>query len=104
MPAHYLTSQRKAPIMSADLTTDSNCEAALSTWQKMSPGVYSAVVITLIVLVSGASQGIDSDTGWQVRALQQNCEGTSPTFTTFISPNPADLSQDVASWMVWWAP
>lgn len=90
--------------MSADLTALSNCEATLSTWQKMSPGVYSAIVTILIVLVSGACQGIDSDTGYQVRALQQNREGVSPTFNTFISPKPADLSQDVASWMVWWAP
>jgi hypothetical protein len=58
----------------------------------------------LIVLCARTTQGVDSDSAWQFRAVQQHFAAASPTFNTLVKPNPADLSENIAGWIAWWAP
>lgn len=58
----------------------------------------------LLIVVRNTPQGIYSDSGWQIRAVQQYLRHDSPTINDTIEPNPVDLTQNVAEWNVYWTP
>jgi hypothetical protein len=90
--------------ISLDYSTQIDVGTKYSLWSKVSPAAYCTAIILIIVLWAGATQGVDSDSAWQFRAVQQHFDGASPTFNTLMKPNPADLSENRAQWIVWWAP
>jgi hypothetical protein len=67
-----------------------------------------AVVFLLAVAVFLAGLAVpyrvDSDTGFQLRGLQQWLRGESPNVGTIRLPDAADLSKDTLLWSSWWPP
>jgi hypothetical protein len=67
-----------------------------------------AVVILLAVIVFLAGLAVpyrvDSDTGFQLRGLQQWLRGESPNVGTIRLPDAGDLSKDTLLWSSWWPP
>jgi hypothetical protein len=47
---------------------------------------------------------VDTDTGFQLKAVQQWLQGQSRSPGTLWLPDPRDLSQDVQLWSPWWPP
>lgn len=47
---------------------------------------------------------IDTDTGFQLKSVEQWLRGESPTPATLRLPDPADLSRDLQVWSTWWPP
>jgi hypothetical protein len=60
--------------------------------------------VLLILVTLPVPQGIDSDPGWQLRAVQQFERGESPTPNTMTMPDAADLSRDRTAWISLWTP
>src|SRR5678816_3660950 len=66
--------------------------------------LMSSALMILIVIASGASQGLSSDSAWQFKAVEQHVDGSSPAFTTLVTADPTDLSANKYDWISWWAP
>ena len=49
-------------------------------------------------------QGVYSDPGWQLKAVQQYQQGVSPAPNSVVMADPKDLSRDMSGWISWWAP
>ena len=47
---------------------------------------------------------VDTDSGFQLRSLQQWARGESASPGTLLLPDPRDLSRDVSLWSNWWPP
>src|SRR5436305_10483834 len=67
--------------------------------------------LLLTVLAAGAflialaaPYRLDTDTGFQLRSLQQWVRGESTSPGTLLLPDPQDLSRDVSLWSNWWPP
>src|SRR5581483_3305261 len=58
--------------------------------------------VLIVLAVSRTPQSLFSDPSWQLKALQQNLAGESPTFNTLVQPNPLDISQSGGEWISWW--
>lgn len=76
----------------------------MSRWSLVWPSVASVAIMLICVFYFDALTGVDSDTAWQLRAVQQFHHGEATSFYSFVMPNPTDLAKDIDRWIVWWAP
>jgi hypothetical protein len=83
-----------------------DCTRQFQLTHRLHVGVASAsaTLLVLCVLAFAVPQGAYSDPGWQLKAVQQNLRGESPSANSLVSPNPEDLTTNVSGWISWWAP
>jgi hypothetical protein len=62
------------------------------------------LVATVFLAAIVAPYRVDSDTGFQLRSVQQWLRGESPSPVTLRIPDPGDLSRDALVWSSWWPP
>jgi len=66
--------------------------------------VFLLSFLTLTLVIRHIPQGLYSDPGWQLRALQQFLNHESPTFNHLLIPEASDLTKDSAVWIYIWPP
>jgi len=66
--------------------------------------LLAALVLGAFLLSTLAPYRIDTDSGFQLRSLQQWARGESTSPGTLLLPDPRDLSRDVSLWSNWWPP
>jgi len=71
-------------------------------WQARA--VLLGFVAAAFLAASVAPYRVDTDTGFQLKAVQQWLHGQSRTPGTLWLPDPRDLSRDVQLWSPWWPP
>jgi hypothetical protein len=76
-----------------------------------SPGTRRGALLLVLALATGAfglailaPYRVDTDTGFQLRALEQWQRGESPSPGTLRLPDADDLSRDALVWSSWWPP
>ncbi|HKH43100.1 MAG TPA: hypothetical protein VKM72_00365 [Thermoanaerobaculia bacterium] len=68
---------------------------------------YAALLLLTVAAFLAASlvpYRVDTDTGFQLRSLQQWTRGETPSPGTLRVPDAGDLSQDALVWSSWWPP
>ncbi len=66
--------------------------------------IVLALTLGAFLAATLVSYRIDTDTGFQLRSLQQWTRGESPNPGTLRLPDPRDLSRDDRVWSSWWPP
>jgi hypothetical protein len=67
-------------------------------------GVLLLVVAAVFLAASFVPYRVDTDTGFQLRAVQQWTRGETPSPGTLRLPDADDLSRDALVWSSWWPP